>query len=113
MRVVSGRVLPACVVFLIVCAGGASAQDAPPHDHSQMQMAPSSWHLMQDGIVFVEFNRQGGPRGGSEVVAPNWWMGMASHDAGSGRLTLTGMLSLDAATVGTRGYREIFQTGEA
>jgi len=71
------------------------------------------WDLMQDGIVFVEVNQQGGPRGGTEVVAPNWWMGMASRRLPRGRLTLTGMLSLDPATVGRDGYREIFQAGEA
>jgi hypothetical protein len=69
--------------------------------------------LMQDGVVFALFNHQGGPRGGDEVRVPNWWMGMASRDLGAGRLTLTGMFSLDPATVGKRGYREIFQVGEA
>ena len=68
---------------------------------------------MQDGIVFAEFNHQGGPRGGNEFVVPNWWMGMASRDLSRGRLTFTGMLSLDPATVGKDGYREIFQAGEA
>jgi len=40
-------------------------------------------------------------------------MGMASRKAGSGRLTLTGMFSLDPLTAGEAGYREIFQVGEA
>jgi hypothetical protein len=44
---------------------------------------------------------------------PNWWMGMLSRDLGKSKLTFTSMLSLDAATVGQRGYREIFQSGEA
>ncbi len=38
---------------------------------------------------------------------------MLSRPAGKGQLTLTGMFSLEPATVGTRGYREIFQAGEA
>ena len=67
---------------------------------------------MQDGIVFAEFNRQGGPRGGNEFVVPNWWMGMAARSAGKGIVTFTGMFSLDAATLGKDGYREIFQVGE-
>jgi len=71
------------------------------------------WQFMQDGLVFLEFNRQGGPRGGSEFVAPNWWMGMATRKTSRGQLTLTSMLSLDPATVGKDGYREIFQAGEA
>ena len=68
---------------------------------------------MQDGIVFAELNHQGSERGGTDLVAPNWWMGMASRDTPQGRFTFTGMVSLDPATVGKSGYRELFQSGEA
>jgi hypothetical protein len=99
-----------------------AAQEPPPehaHDMSQMDMqmdmsSPGSgWHLMQDGSLYLLVNSQGSPRGGDEFKAPNWWMGMASRRAGRGDLTLTGMFSGDPATVGTGGYREIFQVGEA
>jgi hypothetical protein len=40
-------------------------------------------------------------------------MGMATRQIGSSRLTLNAMFSLDPATVGRRGYSEIFQVGEA
>jgi hypothetical protein len=73
----------------------------------------TGWQFMQDGIVFAEFNRQGGPRGGNEFVVPNWWMGMATRETSRGRLAFTSMLSLDPATVGKAGYREIFQAGES
>ncbi|HZP49062.1 MAG TPA: hypothetical protein VFB07_11030 [Vicinamibacterales bacterium] len=73
----------------------------------------ADWMLMQDGIVFAEFDHQGGPRGGNEAVVPNWWMGMASRDTSAGRLTFEAMLSLDPATVGRSGYGELFQAGEA
>jgi hypothetical protein len=63
--------------------------------------------------VFAEFNHQSGPRGGDELVVPNWWMGMASRKTSRGQLTFIGMLSLDPATVGKAGYRELFQAGEA
>jgi len=102
---------------LLLAAVPARAQ--PPdaqHEHMHMDMdidAGAGWSAMQDAIVFAEFNRQGGPRGGSELVVPNWWMGMASRTLPRGRLTLTAMLSLDPATVGAQGYREIFQAGEA
>lgn len=112
------RKAAAVVAVVLVCSSAARAQDpAPPeqqHDMSKMEMAaPGAWHLMQDGSLYLLFNRQGGERGGKEFKAPNWWMGMASRTAGGGDLTLTGMLSLDPATVGTKGYREIFQVGEA
>ena len=107
------RVGPALCAVLLFGSTGVLAQDSS-HDHMQMNMSPgNSWELMQDGVVFAEFNHQGGPRGGNEIVVPNWWMGMASRDTSRGRLTFTGMLSLDPATVGKAGYREIFQVGEA
>ena len=100
------------VVNIFLMSNIPQAQE--PHDHSKMAMPmDGGWQLMQDGIVFAEFNHQGGPRGGDEFVVPNWWMGMASRKTARGQLTFTGMLSLDPATVGKAGYREIFQAGEA
>src|SRR5476649_1483938 len=94
-------------------SAAARAQDATS-DHMQMNMSGNSgWEFMQDGVVFVEFNHQSGSRGGDEIVAPNWWMGMASRKTAHGDFTFTGMFSLDPALVGKDGYREIFQAGEA
>jgi hypothetical protein len=61
---------------------------------------PTGWQLMQDAVVFAEFDHQGGTRGGNQLVAPNWWMGMASRGTSRGQFTFTGMLSLDPATSG-------------
>jgi hypothetical protein len=91
------------------------------HDHAGMQMTGmqmnmkmgGGWQFMQDGVLFAVFNHQGSSRGGNELVVPNWWMGMASRETSRGRLTFTSMFSLDAATVGIDGYRELFQAGEA
>lgn len=107
------RLVPALVVSAVAALNSVCLAQTP-HDHAAMPMpdAASGWHFMQDGIVFAGWNHQGGPRGGDEFVAPNWWMGMASRDTSRGRVTFTGMLSLDAATVGRDGYREIFQSGE-
>lgn len=97
-----------------VAAATDTAQSQPPeHQHMQMNMEPAGWQFMQDGVLFGVFNHQGGPRGGNEFKAPNWWMGMATRKAGSSQLTLNMMLSLDPATAGKRGYGEIFQVGEA
>jgi hypothetical protein len=104
--------LALCSIVCSLVSAAALAQDAP-HHHMQMNMPADGWQFMQDGILFAEFNHQGGPRGGNEFVAPNWWMGMATRDFSRGRLTLTSMFSLDPATVGKDGYREIFQAGEA
>jgi len=67
---------------------------------------------MQDAIAFGLFNHQGGPRGGDELRAPNWWMGAFSRQVKSSSLTINTMLSLDPLTVGKKGYRELFQVGE-
>ena len=68
---------------------------------------------MQDGVLFVTVNHQGGPRGGDEVTSQNWWMGMAQRPVGRGTLTFNLMLSAEPLTVGRDGYREIFQAGES
>ena len=68
---------------------------------------------MQDGVIYGLFNHQGGPRGGDEFVVPNWWMGMWMREKGPHQFGINGMLSLDPATVGSQGYREIFQVGES
>jgi hypothetical protein len=95
--------------------GAQTDAPAQPPDHQHMQMdapAANRWQLMQDGVVHALFNHQAGSRGGDEFVAPNWWMGMAARGLGASQLTLSAMFSLDPATVGTSGYRELFQTGE-
>jgi hypothetical protein len=98
-------------VGLLPFAPPASAQTTPrQHDHAAMQAG--AWHPMQDGVVFLTFNSQGGPRGGDEFAVQNWWMGMLSRRAGSGTLQFNLMLSLEPATLGEDGYREIFQAGE-
>jgi hypothetical protein len=59
----------------------------------------------------ADYNNQGGPRGGEDFGAQNWWMGMLSRPAAGGTLQFNLMLSLDPLTVGNDGYREIFQVG--
>ena len=79
------------------------------HEHV---ISSNGWTFMQDGMVFVTFNRQAKPMGSTEFGSQNWWMGMASRAAGSGTVTVRGMLSLEPLTLGGDGYSEIFQTGE-
>lgn len=88
----------------------ASAQTPPAHHHEAA--SGSAWHVMQDSVAFLTFNHQGGPRGGRDFGSQNWWMGMAERPVGTGTIRFNLMLSLDPATVGNDGYREIFQVGE-
>ena len=92
----------------------AQAQNGQPMDmSSDMAMEGPGWHFTQDAVVFGMFNHQGGPRGGDEFRVPNWWMGMFGRKLKSSQLTINTMFSLDPATVGEGGYREIFQVGES
>jgi hypothetical protein len=106
----------ACLSLTAVLSA-QSPQD-PHAGMAPMQMADApGWHFMQGGVAFVMFNDQilnnpANTRGTREVRAPNWWMGMASRRIHRGTLTINVMLSLDPATVGARGYGEIFQIGE-
>jgi len=102
--------------FLVTAIARPLVAQTPPadqHQHAQQPGDASPWMLMSDAVVNAMFNHQGGPRGANEFRVPNWWMGMASRPAGTGRLTFTAMLSLDPLTVGRAGYAEIFQVGEA
>src|SRR5688500_14776597 len=93
---------------LAATAGAQTHQhDTPAHEASA-----SGWQVMQDGIAYGLFNHQGGPRGGDEFRVPNWWMGMFTRKVGKTDLTINTMFSVDALTVGKKGYRELFQVGE-
>ncbi len=105
-----GALVLALLAMRAVALADQAAQD--PHAGMHHDQPAQGWQVMEDGAVFLMFNNQGGPRGETEVKAPNWWMGMARHPAGRGSLTLNLMLSLDPATVGAQGYSEIFQVGE-
>src|SRR5205823_3292258 len=104
---------PCRLVVLLGSCLVAAPVVAQEHDHAHMNMPATGWQIMQDAVVFAEFDRQSGNRGGSQFAAPNWWMGMAERKTARGQLVFTGMLSLDPATIGRDGYRELFQTGEA
>ena len=84
----------------------ADSQDNPPPP-------PPGWTTSVDGQAFITFNRQGGPRGNTELRSQNWLMGMATRPLGAGTLTLSGMVTAEPLTVGLAGYSEIGQVGEA
>jgi len=74
--------------------------------------APARWDITGHGFAFLQYDRQGGDRGASQVGSLNWVMLMASHALGGGRFQARTMLSLDALTVTPRGYPLLLQTGE-
>jgi len=71
-----------------------------------------SWELMAHGVVFVDYNQQGGPRGAGKAESVNWGMLMEQHKAGSGTLLFRQMFSAESLTSPHPGFPELFQTGE-
>ena len=72
-----------------------------------------SWLIMLHGFGFVQYDKQGGPRGDDQFGSLNWAMLMASRDLFGGRFQARTMLSLDPATVTNRGYPLLLQSGES
>jgi hypothetical protein len=72
-----------------------------------------SWNFMFMANAFLVETQQSGPRGADKLYAPNWLMGSASHRVGAkGNFDMQLMLSFDPATVTSRRYPLLFQTGE-
>src|SRR5216110_659222 len=72
-----------------------------------------SWLLMLHGFAFAQYDKQSGPRGDEQFGSLNWAMAMASRDLLGGRFQARTMLSLDPATVTSRGYPLLLQSGES
>lgn len=70
------------------------------------------WDLMLHGFAFAQYNSQSGERGDQQFGSLNWGMFMASREIKGGRFQARTMLSIDAATVGPRGYPLLLQSGE-
>jgi len=70
------------------------------------------WDLMAHGVVFVDYNQQGGPRGAGKAESVNWAMLMQSHVFAGGTILFREMLSAESLTAPHPGFPELFQTGE-
>ena len=72
-----------------------------------------AWEVMAHGFVFGQYDHQNGPRGDDQLGSLNWTMLMASRELAGGHFQARTMLSLDPATVTSKGYPLLLQTGEA
>ncbi len=70
------------------------------------------WELMAHGVIFVDYNQQGGPRGEGKAESVNWGMTMEQHKLGPGTILLRQMFSAESLTSPHPGFPELFQTGE-
>ncbi len=95
-----------------------------PHEGSGTAWQPASvsspqwmwmrggWMLMAHGVIFVDYNQQGGPRGEGKAESVNFGMLMEQHKLGAGTILFRQMLSAESLTSPHPGFPELFQTGE-
>jgi len=92
-------------------SSGTSWQPASVSGHEWMWM-PSGWAVMAHGVIFLDYNQQGGPRGAGKAESANWGMLMEQHRLGKGTILLREMFSAESLTSPHPGFPELFQTGE-
>jgi len=90
---------------------GTGWQPAAASAHAWMKSI-KAWDLMAHGVIFVDYNQQGGPRGAGKAESVNWLMLMEQHKLGSGSILFRQMFSAESLTSPHPGFPELFQTGE-
>ena len=91
---------------------GTSWQPASVSGYEWMWME-GSWMWMAHGAIFIDYNQQGGPRGGgAKAESVNYGMLMQQHKLGSGTILFREMFSAESLTSPHPGFPELFQTGE-
>jgi hypothetical protein len=91
---------------------GTGWQPASVPAHQWMLMR-GGWEIMAHGQIFIDYNQQGGPRGGgAKAESVNWGMVMEQHRLGGGTILLRQMFSAESLTSPHPGFPELFQTGE-
>jgi hypothetical protein len=92
-------------------SSGTGWQPAATTGHMWM-MSEGAWDVMAHGVVFVDYNQQGGPRGEGKAESVNWLMTMEQHRLGRGSILFREMFSAESLTSPHPGFPELFQTGE-
>ena len=101
---------------LLAADSRGTDRDSPGASIRQPSSAPTAahvWRIAFDGVIFGTFTHASGRRGGTEFRSQNWFMAEASRPVGRSTFGVTGMLTMEPATVGRGGYLEIFQEGES
>ena len=90
---------------------GTGWQPAATSEHLWMK-SMDAWEAMAHGVVFADYNQQGGPRGEGKAESENWLMLMEQHKLGQGNILFREMFSAESLTSPHPGFPELFQTGE-
>jgi hypothetical protein len=92
-------------------SSGTRWQPASTTNPSWMRLE-GAWDLMAHGVIFVDYNQQGGPRGEGKAESVNWLMLMEQHKLWGGGILSREMFSAESLTSPHPGFPELFQTGE-
>jgi len=90
---------------------GTAWEPASVPEHMWMTMR-GGWDLMAHGVIFIDYNQQGGPRGEGKAESVNWGMMMEQHKLSHGTILFRQMFSAESLTSPHPGFPELFQTGE-
>src|SRR5262245_24381175 len=74
--------------------------------------ALGAWETMVHGIGFLQYLRDGEPRGQEQFGSINWLMVSGRRPALGGQLSLRGMFSLEPLTISDCGYPNLLASGE-
>ena len=92
-------------------SSGTGWQPAATAGHAWMK-SMGAWEVMAHGVIFADYNQQGGPRGAGKAESVNWLMLMEQHKLGRGSILFREMFSAESLTAPHPGFPELFQTGE-
>jgi hypothetical protein len=93
-------------------AGSGTAWEPASVPAHEWMLMRGGWELMAHGVIFTDYNQQGGPRGEGKAESVNWEMLMEQHALGSGTILFRQMFSAESLTSPHPGFPELFQTGE-
>src|SRR5258707_6856231 len=94
-------------------AGSGTAWEPASVPAREWMWMRGGWELMAHGQIFIDYNQQGGPRGGgAKAESVNVGMLMEQHPLGHGKLMFRQMFSAESLTSPHPGFPELFQTGE-
>jgi hypothetical protein len=93
-------------------AGSGTAWEPVSVPGHEWMLMRGGWEFMAHGVIFADYNHQGGPRGEGKAESVNWGMLMEQHALGRGTILFRQMFSEESLTSPHPGFPELFQTGE-
>jgi hypothetical protein len=93
-------------------AGSGTAWEPASVPSHMWMLSWGGWDLMAHGVIFIDYNHQGGPRGVGKAESVNYAMLMEQHKLWRGTILFRQMLSAESLTSPHPGFPQIFQTGE-